>query len=29
MVSGPAVNPRFRDGRLPKNKDPRKFIEEC
>ena len=29
MVSGPAVNPRLRDGRLPKNKDQRKFIEEC
>ena len=23
------VNPRYRDGRLPKNKDQSKFIEEC
>jgi hypothetical protein len=23
------VNPRFRDGRLPKNKDQNQFLEEC
>lgn len=23
------VNPRYRDGRLPKNKDQSKFMEEC
>lgn len=28
-AGGADVNPRYRDGRLPKNKDQRKFMDEC